>query len=335
MRFSRVFSCFILMLAAASAAELKIKVVDPHLAPVAGAQVELLEKDSDRPAGLELTSGEGLAEFRRVGPGMYHLRVLAPGFAAQTTDVSSSDSMVTVALQLAPTTERVVVTATRNPVPSDVAGADVENLNSGQLQTMHAVALNDALRFLPGAVVDTAGQRGGLASLFVRGGDSRYNKVIIDNVPVNEPGGTFNFGVVPLTETDRMEFLRGAQSTLYGSDAMTSVVQVWTRTGSTQTPELRLGADGGTFGTANGYVSLAGARGRVDYNIYGGQFNTNGQGPNDEYSNSFQGANVGAKLTDGVSLRLRTRHANSRSGVIGAGARSPPGGRDDFRGNER
>ena len=62
---------------------------------------------------------------------------------------------------------------------------------------MQPVAAADALRFLPGAIVNTAGQRGGLASLFVRGGDSRYNKVIVDGVTVNDPGGTFDFGIVP------------------------------------------------------------------------------------------------------------------------------------------
>jgi len=163
--------------------------------------------------------------------------------------------------------------------------------------------------------VDTAGQRGGIASLFVRGGDSRYNKVIVDDVPVNEPGGTFDFGVLPLAEADRLEFVRGAQSTLYGSDAMTSVVQVWTRTGSTAVPELRLGADGGNFDTAHGYASLAGARGRFDYNLFGDQFNTNGQGINDDYSNALQGANLGVALSKRVLFRLRTRHSNSRTGV--------------------
>src|SRR5256886_6452179 len=89
----------------------------------------------------------------------------------------------------------------------------------------------------------------------------------------------------PLTEADRLEFVRGAQSTLYGSDAMTSVVQVWTRAGSTQLPELRFGADGGNFDTAHGFVSLSGARGIFDYNAFADQFNTNGKGPNDDYAN--------------------------------------------------
>ena len=209
------------------------------------------------------------------------------------------------------------MTATRNPVTLEDAGASVDTLLRAQLETMQPVAASDAVRFLPGAVVNTAGQRGGIASLFVRGGDSRYNKVIIDDVPVNEPGGTFDFGVVPLDEADRMEFVRGAESTLYGSDAMTSVVQVFTTTGTSITPELRFGADGGTFGTAHGYAALTGARGRFDYNLFADQFNTNGQGPNADYSNSLQGANIGAQLSQRVLFRFRTRHANSRTGVPG------------------
>ncbi len=315
MRFSQVFTSVILLLAAASAAEIKIKVVDPDLAAVAGAQVELTPQGSSIPTAVQTTSAEGLAAFRGTGTNSYRLRVLAPGFAAQAIDLSSSSEVVTIKLGLAPAAETVVVTATRSPVPTEAAGSDVETLNSGQLQAMQPIAADDALRFLPGAVVDTQGQRGGLSSLFVRGGDSRYNKVIVDGVTINEPGGRFDFGTLPLSEADRMEFVRGAQSALYGSDAMTSVVQVFTRTGSTATPELRLGADGGNLGTAHGYLSLSGARGLFDYNVFGDQFNTDGQGPNDDYSNSLQGGNLGFAINDRVSLRIRGRHSNSRTGV--------------------
>ena len=96
---------------------------------------------------------------------------------------------------------------------------------------------------------------------------------------------------------------------------MTSVVQVWSRTGSTPVPEFRFGADAGNYGTENGYASLAGANGRFDYNVFGNQFNTTGSGPNDDYSNSLEGANLGAQLNDSASLRLRMRHDNSVSGV--------------------
>jgi vitamin B12 transporter len=326
MRCSRVFASIVFLLAAFSSivllstgasAEIKLRVVDPQDAAVAGAEVQLLKLG--KPVAVESTSAEGLVIFREAASGAYRVNVLAPGFAAETLDLvpTATDEVVTIKLRLATAAETVVVTATRTPVPSQAAGADVDSLSGVQLEAMQSVAANDTMRFLPGAVVNTAGQRGGLSSLFVRGGESRYNKVIVDGVSINEPGGTFDFGTLPLAQADRLEFSRGAQSTLYGSDAMTSVVQVWTRTGRARVPELRFGADGGNFGTASGYASLAGAQGRFDYNFFGDQFNTNGQGVNNAYSDSLQGANVGMAVTDQVGLRVRVRHSNSHTGIPG------------------
>ena len=107
----------------------------------------------------------------------------------------SSQAEITVNLRLATGAETVVVTATRTPVVGEAAGADVDSLSGAQLTTMQPIAADDVMRFLPGAVVNTAGQRGGLSSLFVRGGESNYNKVIVDGVTVNEPGTPAVFGV--------------------------------------------------------------------------------------------------------------------------------------------
>jgi vitamin B12 transporter len=324
----RVFfslSLGLILSVAASAADLKlkvlelrvieVKVIDPQSAAVAGAQVSLLRGES-KVVATQSTSAEGNAIFHVQDTGPFQIQVLAPGFAAETIEVSSQTEL-TIRLHLATTSETVVVSATRTPVPTQAAGADVDTLTAGQLTAMQPTAACDAIRFLPGAIVNNAGQRGGLTSLFVRGGDSRYNKVIVDGVTINEPGGTFDFGTLPLDQADRMEFVRGAQSTLYGSDAMTSVVQVWTRTGTTRVPEFVFGADGGNFATAKGYASLAGARGRFDYNLFGSQFNTNGAGVNNAYSDSLEGANVGASLNDRTSVRIRFRHSNSHTGVPG------------------
>ncbi len=322
MRFSQVCLSLLAFALAASAAEVKVHVIDPQSAAVNGAQVILsrpgasARRNGGAPIAIEITSAEGLAVFRNVASGSYRARILAAGFAAQTVDISLTES-TTVKLKVAPAAETVVVTATRTPVPAESSGSQVEVLNGDQLNLMQPAAASDALRFLPGAIVNTAGQRGGLSSLFVRGGDSTYNKVIVDGVAINEPGGTFDFGNLPMNETDRVEFLRGTQSTLYGSDAMTSVIQTWTRTGTTPVPELRFGADGGNFGTANGYASLAGANGRFDYDAFGDQFNTQGEGINNAYSNSLQGANLGFALTGQLSVRARFRHSNSFTGLPG------------------
>ena len=311
------FLLFVL-LAVASAADLKVKVVDPQSAAVSGAQVSLFSKGTDTPLKIATSSAEGIATFNELSSGSYQIQVLAPGFAAQTEDVAAHSDVVTIQLHLATASETVVVTATRTPVQASETGADVATLEDGQLEIMHPVASDDAMRFLPGAVVNTAGQRGGLSSLFVRGGNSNYNKVIVDGVSVTEAGGTIDLGTLSLAEAGRLEFLRGAQSTLYGSDAMSSVIQIWTRTGTTPVPELRFGADAGNYGTENGYASLAGSSGRFDYNVFGNQFNTSGSGANDDYSNSLEGANLGFTVSDQISLRLRVRHDNSATGVPGA-----------------
>jgi outer membrane cobalamin receptor len=318
MRALRASFLLFVSLAAASAADLKVKVIDPQSAAVSGAQVTLLVTGTNASSTkIAATSAEGIATFAGLSSSVYQVQVLAPGFAPYKEVDPGHAELITIQLHLATASETVVVTATRNPSLAAETGASISTLENAQLETMRPADANDGVRFLPGAVVNTAGQRGGLSSLFVRGGDSTYNKVIVDGVTINEPGGTFDFGTLPLTEANRMEFLRGAQSTLYGSDAMTSVIQVWTRTGSTHTPELRFGADGGNFSTANGYVSLAGARGRLDYNLFGDQFNTNGAGINNANSDSLQGANVGVALNDEVSLRVHMRHSNSHTGLPG------------------
>jgi vitamin B12 transporter len=327
MRCSRGFASVVFLLAICltyiASAEIKVKVVDAQDAAVAGAQVQLLKLGRAAPADVLRTSAEGLVIFRAqtsLASKDYRIQVLAPGFAAETVPVNPSSiaETITIKLHLATVAETVVVTATRTPVPTQAAGADVATLSGGQLEVMQPIAAADAVRFLPGAVVNSYGQPGALSSLFVRGGESTYNKVIVDGVSITEPGETFDFGTLPLAQADRLEFVRGAQSTLYGSDAMTSVVQVWTRNGSTPVPELRFGADGGNFGTADGYASLAGTYQRVDYNFFGNQFNSNGEGINNDYSDSLVGGNVGVALSDDVSVRARVRHSNSYTGLPGA-----------------
>lgn len=313
---SRIFVSF-LLIASAAAADITVKVLDPQSAAVAGAQVSIVSA-SGVPVRTEFSSAEGLATFADLPAGDYQVQVLAAGFAPQTVSgEKASAGVITVQLHLAAATQTVVVTATRTPVPAEETATSISTLERGELELMQPVAESDALRFLPGAIVSVAGQRGGLSTLFVRGGDSTYNKVIVDGVPITEPGGIFDFGTVPLTGADRLEFLRGAQSTLYGSDAMTSVEQVFSATGTTPVPELRFGADGGNFHTAHGFAILSGAHGIWDYNLFGDQFNTQGLGVNNDYSNSLQGANAGVRLSEFAAFRLRVRHSNNRTGIPG------------------
>jgi vitamin B12 transporter len=311
-----LFLLFLLHCSLASADRLQVTILDPRSAVVAGARVTLYRESEDRVIAVAATSSAGMAEFDHVQSGDYHVQVLGAGFAPKDTTVNvSGDLAIALTLSVAPAADEVVVTAEGTPVPLQLTASAVVTLEQEQLQLSQPISAADALRLLPGAVLGATGQRGALTSLFVRGGESRFNKVLVDGVPANDSDSFFNFGVVPMFEVDRVELLRGPDSALYGSDAMTSVVRFESAPGRTRIPELLFGADGGNFTTAHGFASLAGARRGFDYKVFSDQFNTAGEGVNNDYSNALQGANIGFALAPRAWLRVRMRHSNSRSGV--------------------
>jgi hypothetical protein len=142
------FAISLLLFVPAFAGELQIKVLDPHSAAVAGAQVSLYRAGESAPLQVRTTSGEGLAIFNADTSAPLRVEVLAPGFAAARADVESSASTATVALQVASASETVIVTATRSPAPEQETASSVSLLTSDEITTMLPVAFSDALRFL-------------------------------------------------------------------------------------------------------------------------------------------------------------------------------------------
>lgn len=312
-----VFCLFVFLLSTfAYSLDLKIRVADQSSAVVSGARVAVYTENSRQALAVALSDAQGVATFRNVNATSLRVEVLASGFAPLTLTVTKPGE-VTAQLKLALQGETVVVSASPSPLEAGLTGLNVSTLDAATLTTLQPIAASDAIRFMPGVILGDSGNRGGQTSLFVRGGDSDYNKVLVDGVPVSDPGGYFDFGTTSMTSVDRLEFMRGSESVLYGSDAMSSVLQFNSATGHTRVPELRFGADGGDFGTAHGYASVAGANGHYDYNLFGDQFQSNGQGANDDYGNSTQGANLGMQIAPNESLRLHVRHNDSRSGVPG------------------
>ena len=214
MRYLRTAVAFFIFVSGLWAADLNVKVLDPQSAVIRGARVTVYQSGSKTPAGLESTSSAGLAIFANLPGGKYQVQVLAPGFAPETISAEVPGEALSVKLSVSAETRNVVVSASRTPMPEDEGGAQTASLNEAQIQLLNPTATVDALRFLPGVVIGQNGRTGSLSSLFVRGGESRYNKVIVDGVTVNEDGGTFDFGVVPMQEMNRLELVRGADSTL-------------------------------------------------------------------------------------------------------------------------
>jgi vitamin B12 transporter len=151
----------------------------------------------------------------------------------------------------------VVVTATR--VETAVrAPASVTVLSGDSLRARGVVHLTDALRLVPGVSVVTASSHGSQSSLFVRGGQGNYVRMLLDGAPLNEPGGAVDLGALTLDNIERIEIVRGPASVLYGADAVTGVIQLISRTGAGGA-RAALALDGGSYGQRD--VALTGAFG--------------------------------------------------------------------------
>lgn len=127
--------------------------------------------------------------------------------------------------------EDVLVTGTYSPQPSLTSSVSV--LDSQQIQTLNKRNLAGLLKTIPGVLVEEQGGPGGLTAVSIRGGEANFTVVLLDGVPVNDPtnfrGGGFDFANLNSSLVDRIEVVRGAQSAIYGSDALAGVINIITR----------------------------------------------------------------------------------------------------------
>jgi vitamin B12 transporter len=145
--------------------------------------------------------------------------------------------------------QQVVVSATGSSIRESQVGASVSVLSRQQLDALNVPDVLDALSLLPGVQAVQESQRGSVASIFIRGGQYNFNKILVDGIPVNDIGGVFDFSNLATSGVDEVEVFRGPDSILYGSDALAGVVSITTRRGSTSTPLFTYSADGGNFET--------------------------------------------------------------------------------------
>jgi vitamin B12 transporter len=127
--------------------------------------------------------------------------------------------------------DAVVVTATRAPLDRSLLPVAVTVISGVDLRVRGITTVADALQDVASAYVAQAGSQGATTSLFLRGGESKYVKVLIDGVPANDPGGSFDFASLTTDNIERIEVVRGPASVIHGADAVTGVVQIITRRG--------------------------------------------------------------------------------------------------------
>jgi vitamin B12 transporter len=188
----------------------------------------------------------------------------------------------------------LVVTATRVPMPADMVASAVTVLRGADLVAQGIRTVGEALEAVPGAHVVETGSFGGQTALFMRGGESDYTKVLLDGVPLNQAGGGIDLAHLTTDNVDRIEIVRGPVSVLYGSDAMTGVVQIFTRTGRGATQfgtELRAG----TYGAMAGALDVGGGGGThaISYSARVSRFSSDGLYA---YNNYYRNSVVSARL---------------------------------------
>lgn len=204
-----------------------------------------------------------------------------------------------------------VITATRLATPADAQTATVTVLDGAQLRREGVTHVADALRRVPGLALARQSSFGSQTALFLRGGQSNYVRVLVDGVPLNEPGGVLDLGRITLDDVARIEVVRGPASVLYGSEAMTGVIQIFTRTGTGPT-RIRSEIGSGSFGAQRGSVGAGGGAGILSWSLQADRHRSDGILP---YNNAYRNDGISGAFTvapDGrTDLRLTTRYNSS------------------------
>ena len=213
-------------------------VTDPEGRPVVSARVAIVG-----PLGARTvyTDADGRFDVPNLPPGSYRLLADAPGLHGATEPAPlAADEVraIDVVLAISPVSESVVVSAAQIETPLEDVIGSVTVITSAQLRDRQVESFGDALRTAPGLTVNRSGGRGALTSMFPRGGESDYTLVLVDGVRMNAFGGGIDLALMDVGNIDRVEFVPGPQSALYGADAIGGVVQVITKSGG------RPGADG-------------------------------------------------------------------------------------------
>lgn len=248
------------------------------------------------------------------------LAAMALVVAAMLAPVSPQAQQVgsdTAATVLAP----VVVTATRLPVAQVAPTVTATVLTGAELRERHISTLQDALSLVPATFAARSGSYGGQTSLFVRGGQSDYVQVLVDGAPVNDPGGFIDLANLSIDNVERIEVVRGPASVLYGANAVTGVVQIFTRDGQGP-PRLSLGVSGGSFGARDGDIAFLGGGERVSGSLEAahhgsdGIYDFNDESREDVYSGALR---LAPDARSSIKLSLRRVQARSNIPTNGFG----------------
>lgn len=239
------------------------------------------------------------------------------------TSLSLLSPSLVLAETAIPTKDDIIVTANRIETPLAKVGSSVSVITEKEIEDRLNTYVSDILREAPGMAVNRTSGFGSVAQVRIRGGEGNHTLVLIDGVRMNNPAqeNEFYFSHLLSDDVGRIEILRGSQSTLYGSEAIGGVINIISRK-ATEPLELRALAEGGSFNTARGNLSLLGKSDRLDYALSASGYSTagissadaqDGNSERDGYRNATLTGRFGYDLTQESRVTGAIRYTDSRT----------------------
>jgi vitamin B12 transporter len=310
--------CAILFLFSATllqAGVIRGTVTDTSGATVVGASIVLM--NGAKYVDKTVSTADGSYQFVTGQSGRFSLIITAQSFRQLEPPSFYANAGASIERNLVMEPEwvhqSIVVTATGTPTPQQQTSEATSVLTPLDLGFRENFV--DALRLMPGTASTQAGQTGAQTSLFVRGGASDANKILLDGVSIGDLGGRFDFGPLSTTGIQTAEVYRGPDSSLYGADAGSGVVAFTTVKGTSSSPSLRLTGDLGNFHTSRELAELSGARKTLDYYAAASWMQTSNSLPNDEFHVGTGSGNFGWQPIASTQIRGTVHYGIDATGV--------------------
>jgi len=275
------------------AATIQGTVYDPQGRAVPGASISLLS--SMVSIGETQTNAKGAYRFDGLLAGTFTIAANAPGFTALAQQIAVANGETHTAdlhLALTAAQDQVVVSASLGGALAPQTGSSVTIVTQRELQDEGVDTLADALRNVPGVAINRTGQLGAVTSAFIRGGNSNYDLVMIDGIPLNDFGGGFDLAPLPVDGVDRVEVMRGPESALYGENAVAGVINMITEPGEGP-PHFSFLGEGGSYDTWRIATSGAGLTHGLSWSYSLARLSTEGLVPYDTYRNQTSFVSLG------------------------------------------